>query len=563
MKPFIFELSSFEKLFQDRKMVIPYYQRDYIWNEENWEKWLNDIRELLKCEDAEEFHFIGSIICQKRPKTDSLFPEYLIIDGQQRITTFFCFCLSILEILEKNTSKPSLLTEKIYQLLFVSDKNEPRLFMRGEDEKSLEAVIYHKNSETNEQRISKTHEYFKKKLGTNVVEKHLKDYFEKLKSKFKFISIDLKEEDDALEIFKSINTSGIMLTSVDLIKAEFFITYERKGLSSDCKKLSEEWEDIKIRVGKENMDHFFYIFLLSKHRQQGEYSREEFYTFFRDKLIRVGKDIQQLWNEIVQKSKIYSQIINPQLDYWGKDFYLPVLEAKVLNLDRIYPLVIVLKEKGLQGKKEASILKRLITYAFRIKTKRITFQQSEVFRWIRLVQNDQLDSILNDLNILKEIERSDDFWVELEQKFLKESEIKWLLTRFYLTILPEGFFISSLQLEHMFPKKPDKEQWRIPEWKELEEDKKKVKEKLNSLGNATLLNSNQNISASNKVWKLKREEFKKKTCLQHEKNELDLLNKLVFLPEDIDKRKKWLIQQFKESGILFIDERKERSQLTS
>ena len=59
---------------------------------------------------------------------------------------------------------------------------------------------------------------------------HLKDYFEKLKDGFKFISIKLDEKDDALEVFKSINTSGIMLTSTDLIKAEFFIIYEEKGL---------------------------------------------------------------------------------------------------------------------------------------------------------------------------------------------------------------------------------------------------------------------------------------------------------------------------------------------
>ncbi|CAG8840440.1 18654_t:CDS:1, partial [Racocetra persica] len=73
-------------------------------------------------------------------------------------------------------------------------------------------------------------------------------------------------------------------------------------------------------------------------------------------------------------------------------------------------------------------------------------------------QNDQLESILKEPNIIKEIDQSNIFWDELEEKQnLKDGEKKWLLTKFYLTFLPEGFFLSSLQLEHMFPKKPDKE----------------------------------------------------------------------------------------------------------
>lgn len=113
----------------------------------------------------------------------------------------------------------------------------------------------------------------------------------------------------------------------------------------------------------------------------------------------------------------------------------------------------------------------------------------------------------------------------------------------------------------MFPKKPEKEWWSIPEWQGLEEDKKQIKEKLNSLGNAALLNLNKNIAASNKVWKWKREEFRKNTCLQYEINDLKLLEKPVLLPKDIDDRKKWLISKFKETGILFIDEKKEKSQM--
>ncbi|CAI2191613.1 4511_t:CDS:2 [Funneliformis geosporum] len=117
----------------------------------------------------------------------------------------------------------------------------PKLTMRGADEKSLGAILSHKNLEDNEEKVSEACQYFRKALGgSSITRTHLKDYFERLKSGVKFISIKLEKEDDALEIFKSINTSGVMLTSVDLIKAEFFIIYEERGLGQDCEKLAED-----------------------------------------------------------------------------------------------------------------------------------------------------------------------------------------------------------------------------------------------------------------------------------------------------------------------------------
>ncbi|CAI2191611.1 4510_t:CDS:2, partial [Funneliformis geosporum] len=79
----------------------------------------------------------------------------------------------------------------------------------------------------------------------------------------------------------------------------------------------------------------------------------------------------------------------------------------MLDLKQLYPLIIFLKEKELQGKKEGHILEKLIIYSFRIRTKRINFQQSEVLKLTRLAQNDQLDSILSDSNIIKEIEKKE------------------------------------------------------------------------------------------------------------------------------------------------------------
>jgi hypothetical protein len=133
----------------------------------------------------------------------------------------------------------------------------------------------------------------------------------------------------------------------------------------------------------------------------------------------------------------------------------------------------------LQSEKESNILQKLVVYSFRKKVKGKVFSKSDVLKWSWELQDDQAgraEFILNDLGIVEEVKKSDIFWEELEEKQnFTENEIKWLLTKFYLKLLPEGLFLSpSLQIEHMFPKKPNKEWWFIPEWKELQKDEEKI-----------------------------------------------------------------------------------------
>lgn len=69
------------KWFKDRIFEIPFFQRPYVWKEDNWEELWNNI--VLN--SAEEMPFIGSFILQI--KDDRGLVNYIVIDGQQRLTT--------------------------------------------------------------------------------------------------------------------------------------------------------------------------------------------------------------------------------------------------------------------------------------------------------------------------------------------------------------------------------------------------------------------------------------------------------------------------------------------
>src|SRR4051794_20913485 len=78
---------------QPQRLVVPLFQRPYVWNEENqWEPLWNDVvrvadRVLKRPLDKHHPHFLGAVVLQQMQKQTGQMQERTIIDGQQRLTT--------------------------------------------------------------------------------------------------------------------------------------------------------------------------------------------------------------------------------------------------------------------------------------------------------------------------------------------------------------------------------------------------------------------------------------------------------------------------------------------
>lgn len=104
----------------DKRFIIPLYQRNYDWKEENCEQLFNDLLNLH--ESNRKSHFFGSIVSSIQPGTEDRY----IIDRQQRITT-----VSLLLIAMVNAQKEGLieavdskLVEKIFKRYLVDEYQE-------------------------------------------------------------------------------------------------------------------------------------------------------------------------------------------------------------------------------------------------------------------------------------------------------------------------------------------------------------------------------------------------------------------------------------------------------
>ncbi len=67
-------------LTENKKYIIPSYQRPYSWTVDNAEQLIDDIYESSQSEERE--YFIGSMICINKGQN-----QYEVVDGQQRLTT--------------------------------------------------------------------------------------------------------------------------------------------------------------------------------------------------------------------------------------------------------------------------------------------------------------------------------------------------------------------------------------------------------------------------------------------------------------------------------------------
>ena len=92
-----------------RQYAIPVYQRNYEWSKEQCEKLLEDIIIAYK---KDKTHFCGSVVYALLEEKHNIF-YYVIIDGQQRLTTIYILLKALLDLAETESEK-DVFTEALF-----------------------------------------------------------------------------------------------------------------------------------------------------------------------------------------------------------------------------------------------------------------------------------------------------------------------------------------------------------------------------------------------------------------------------------------------------------------
>ena len=95
----------------DKRFIIPVYQRNYSWKVENCRQLYDDVVKLIR--KNRKLHFFGSLVSVY----NGIQEEFLIIDGQQRVTTISLLLLAMHNILKekKLVANDNRLIDKIFE----------------------------------------------------------------------------------------------------------------------------------------------------------------------------------------------------------------------------------------------------------------------------------------------------------------------------------------------------------------------------------------------------------------------------------------------------------------
>ncbi|NLA43815.1 DUF262 domain-containing protein, partial [Candidatus Saccharibacteria bacterium] len=95
-----------------KRFIIPVYQRNYDWKTEHCKQLFDDLVKVMK--NKRESHFFGSIVSAY--SLSGRYMDFLVIDGQQRLTTVSLLFLAMYNLLRKGVVTPQ--DESIAQQIF-------------------------------------------------------------------------------------------------------------------------------------------------------------------------------------------------------------------------------------------------------------------------------------------------------------------------------------------------------------------------------------------------------------------------------------------------------------
>ena len=210
-------LNEFIASTQGVQYVIPVYQRNYTWRKKHVNKLIQDINDLLT--GKTQSHFIGSIVYVI---TREVFNqrEWSIVDGQQRLTTIFLLLYAIRDILEKrgDTQKAKALRSQYLENVNAEGDYKLRLKPLVNNDFEFKKIV-----DKDVDHLDKSSLIFQNyNLLFKQVETWLKDYsiedIIKAVDKLYVVYIQLDKDDNAQQIFESINSTGETLKASDLIR---------------------------------------------------------------------------------------------------------------------------------------------------------------------------------------------------------------------------------------------------------------------------------------------------------------------------------------------------------
>ncbi|MEB3220077.1 MAG: DUF262 domain-containing HNH endonuclease family protein [Nostocales cyanobacterium 94392] len=522
--------TTFRNLLEGTKQFqIPLFQRPYSWKKENWETLWEDLMSLYN-EQIKGFYFLGPIVTQAVPGTAEGISPFVVIDGQQRLTTLTILLAVLRNYLKK--SHPEM-AEEVYELYLINKfkKNDEmyKVLPTQDDREVYKSIIESKKTKdiAKAGQIYEAYKFFDGKFKKPLPENDNKIDYARFKKiileNLVLVNITSDDSDNPYLIFESLNNKGEELTQADLVRNYIFMQ-----LSTEVREevYRQEWlplqESFKANMNnKEYADELTRAFWFYLRKDGESVNEKEVYKKIKKLFDSSEIGTQGELNQLVRFANYYQRLnfvdTEPEqaLKRWFqrlKTLDFTTCQIFILNVYHDY------EEKRLSLKEFEQILRYLESYFIR----RLFVGQSPKI----------LGTLFNELykNVCKE--NADDLVNGLREELIKyedkkewpndeafrnyiitksiynpkssaaNQKVKFLLESIEETLTKERVDTQTTTIEHIMP------QTLTKDWKEiLDANNASIhKEWLHTLGNLTL--SGYNSELSNKPFKEKLQHLK-------------------------------------------------------
>lgn len=529
-----------------QKLVVPFFQRRYVWKKENWKELLDAIEG-----NREVQVFLGSIIIKWGESREP--SEAAIVDGQQRLTTISLLTKAIYD--EFDDEMRQNVRDTIQNVLFYkrnttdSLKNsEIKISHSRVDRDSYEAIIRQGVFEGSRPRteaekegspqIRQCYHYYRRVLHEKD-QQELKDIFDIMynDNNKMLVRIELTEHDvNEQSIFDTINRAGARLSTADIIKNNLFQGF-MESCGNDREKqrrvseiYNEKWDrifysedgenewDVKRRFGNVDRNNLeFLLYCVACIKWTKEDNRDFFgnldNAYTRETAAYDFSEYAALINEIYEYAGLFSRYITglnqimsdkdrAEREYfsWQEDVRRLLLVLEEFGIQMFYPFILkILKESG-ENLQDETIRKQCrILESFVIRRRIMGTSVSDYASRCSLILNQGAEKLFSAAG--EKAVNISDGEVRRQLTKMKSDTAKMLL---FLTELSrrnknsdEKALTYTYTLEHIMPQK-----WQ-ENWQVSEDEAENRQNHIDDLGNLTLLRNSLNSSVRNMDFKTK------------------------------------------------------------
>ena len=504
----------------NRILEIPFFQRAYVWSDDQWERLLEDMENVSQTSKP---YFLGSVILKQQPTNtgNKVGDKRTLIDGQQRLTTLSIF-FKVLSLKSGDNYEFNRMF-KLRDLIAIqhnhNDIEAYELVMNLNELKELAGT----------DNITQAYTYFKVNLNADKLD------INNILAKILFVGIDLDENEDEQQIFDTINSLGVKLTTAELLKNYFFNRDEISTYTTYWKNVFENDEETKNywdreitagRLKREFIDLFFFSYLQIKIQDKNlnvktedkiEFSKvellfESYKKFIKDYL---NNDKKSILSEI----KDYALLFQENFDYdiiesdLTNNSGIERINAIIFGLDTstLIPYVLYVLKNVSNDNNRNELFDFLETYIMRRMVAHANTKNYNQLFTDRLINNE----ILSKSKFLEFLEgqadkvnflpSDDELKIGFESSYLINKQSAGILYFIETKIRnrqlqsTQLLGINKYSLEHLMPKK-----WEN-NWGKLssQEDKIKRNRKLLTLGNLTIITQALNSTIRDANWTVK------------------------------------------------------------